>query len=264
MTDSLVEAYFEKHPEDAARVLATAPNDVLFAIFYNFPDQMPDLIAYLSPSFIANVISNAPKHPVTMMANKMSENQIAMVVRLMSKRNAEKLLSSLEPENAKRVYELLNYNEKQIGYYAERANLILSQSVLVADVLFIVEKLKDLNQPIYVVDEEYRLQGTIGLFEVIKQRHQVNQTIENVLTRLSLVFKATTPLDQVIDHPAWNEYDKIPVIGDHDVFLGIISKAFLTKDFDQMIAASEQKLDDDSYFGILDKLWVNLVKVWEV
>ena len=159
--NALIDCFIQKHPEHAARILNTATAETVLSIFEEHPEHLEDLICNMSPTFIAKAFQVYPKTTVSALCTNISPPYLATILRHWDKLKRNEIIDELQPVQKKAIKELLNYSPAQVGYYLENTELVLSETLTAKDAIEIIEQTDSLTQPIYVVDTQYHLIGTI-------------------------------------------------------------------------------------------------------
>lgn len=258
--DILVDKYLDNHPEHAARLLCTVSESAFLKVIQTYPNYLDKIISHMPPTYMAQAFDTYSQSAIKMICNKISANHVACILKLSPQKKQTTILDLLDNKKKKAVKELLDYTPDQIGFYAQSVALVLSENLLINDALNEIDKLNTLDSPIFVVDSNYHLIGSIDLFMLIKKRKR-NGTLQDVTHKNIYPIKASTPLQNIAAHPAWEKTNLIPVVGKTDLFLGVIPQNNLSTN---VIANYDEKELSalNGYILFSEILWNGLQRFW--
>jgi Mg/Co/Ni transporter MgtE len=260
--DILIEGFIEKHPEHAARILESASKVDFLQIIESSKLNLENIISHISPTYMAHVFEIGESEAIIEICSELDDSLIATILRYVSESKLMIILQSFDAIKMRRIQELIHYNVNQIGYHIENVDLILSINASVQSAIESVETLKSYRYPIYVVDEKYSPCGTLDLVSLLKQRSSQNSTICQLIKKDTFAFKASTPLENVRTHPAWENNRVIPIVGRSNFFLGVVSKNIISAGFRESLPENLNKNAIDEYIYFSEVLWAGLQKFW--
>ena len=179
----LVESFLTKHPEHAARILNTASEEMFLSLMTSNPDCLERIVSNMSPSYMAHTFERYPDVSAEMICSKVSAPFIATILRYVNKEKRSHILDALDTSKKQSVSELLHYSTKQIGYYLQHTELVLSENLTAADAIVTIGSIPKLQHPIYIVDSNYHLKGTLDLFSLIKYWQDDSVAIKNIINK---------------------------------------------------------------------------------
>lgn len=260
--DTLIEGFIDKHTEHAARILESASEEAFLEVIDSAKINLANIIPHISPTYMARVFEKGDPKSIAAICSKLDDNLIATILRYLSEDKLMVIIQSFDPIKMRRIKELIHYNMSQIGYHIENVDLILSINTSIPIAIEAIEALKSYRYPIYVVDENYTPCGTLDLVALLKKRSSQSSTIRQSIKEDSFAFKASTPLENVRSHPAWENNRVIPIVGRSNFFLGVISKNILSAGFRESLPEHVQKNAIDEYIYFSEVLWAGLQKFW--
>ena len=118
--------------------------------------------------------------------------------------------------------------------------------------------------PIYVVDLDYALYGTLDLFSLIKLRDDNRSTIEHIVNRNIMSFKASISIENILLHPAWEGnqmvLSQVKTILFLVLFQRVLSQHNLGETFHWKVKNNQWM--NTLYFSEL--LWKNMQGIWDI
>lgn len=211
------------HPADLGEVIAHLPRDGAQVLFRWLPvDQAGDVLAELDDDFRAGLLEETPQVRLTALIDELDSDDAADVLADLPDDVAEKVLPTLE--DAEDVKELLSYDEDSAG------GIMATEYVAVLDTLSVSDATEEVRRnaetaaeisAVFVVDENYQLQGTISLKRLLLSRSAASIS----LIMDSAVTSVTTDLDQEEVARVMERYDLItlPVVDGENVLVGMIT-----------------------------------------
>tara|TARA_R110002110_G_scaffold404606_1_gene623100 strand:- start:116135 stop:116932 length:798 start_codon:yes stop_codon:yes gene_type:complete len=258
----LVDNFLSRYPEHAARILHSTSEDVFLSFMMSNLECVEKIVSNMSPSYMARAFEQYSSDAIGTICSKISETYIATIFRNVKIEKRNHILDCLEPTKKKLVSELLKYSTKQIGYYLRSTEVVLSENLSAPDAVSVIESLSKLHSPIYVVDSNYSLKGTLNLFSLLKVRDDSHITIKTIVDKRVRSFKASIPLQNISNHPFWEDNKMIPVVGKTNSFLGIISKDSISRHVEVTKEPKETRSSLNEYIYFSELLWNGLQKFW--
>lgn len=212
----------EHHPGEAARFLERLPADEVGAFFERVPPGVgAALLARMSVAAAATTLGAMSESGARAAVLALSGDVQASVLRRQPPETRAALLEGV-PSSARRVLERrLDHAEGTAGALAD------SDVPAFAEQLTATEARRRLRQTwsaghryAYVTDDSHRLVGVISARDLARAR--ARDTLGSIKTSEVISLAAHADLTAILEHPAWRDFDPLPVIDRAGVFVGAI------------------------------------------
>ena len=210
--EGLAFAYLTEHPEDAARLLERASPADAAAILGSLPaDVGADVYRALGPAAAAACAALMPDEQFANLIEALPLDFASAVLRGVDQKRRDPLIDRLSDERREQLRRMLAYPENTAGAVADPLVLALPEDITVADAQ---RQLRGTQQNLfyylYVVTRERRLVGTLALPELMAA--PLKESLATVMRRNLVRLDAHTDVATVTAHPAWRDYDALPVV----------------------------------------------------
>ena len=218
---TLVERYIATFPAEVARrVDLLRAGDLGDALGGLPPASVAALMPHLARPSAARLMEELPPAAATDVAAAMPLEELASVMRLVGDQTRTRLLETLPAARAAAIAALLEHAPDTAGALMDPEVLTIPIDASVSHVRdLIAGHPRHLYYYLYAVDAAGRLAGVIDMAELFQADDGAVRAI--VATRVTWLAPAT-PLSAIAVHPAWRDYDALPVAGDDRRFLGIL------------------------------------------
>jgi magnesium transporter len=215
-------AFAEEHPLDSARLLERIDPGSTAALLARLPASVAaSVLRQLAPSAATACVSALPDDALAALVEVLPLDAAASTLRSTDDERRERLLSLLRTEQRNHLSELLAHGEHTAGALADPLVLALPDDLTVAAAQ---EQLRGSRQHlfyyVYVVTRERTLIGVLALPELMAA--PAHDTLALVMHRNVVSLDARTNLVTVAVHPAWRDFDALPVVDSSGKLLGAI------------------------------------------
>ncbi|MDF2773522.1 MAG: magnesium transporter [Geminicoccaceae bacterium] len=220
--ERLAHAYLAEHPEEAAQLVERA----------NAADAA-EVLAALEPKVAAQVFAAIGPTPGSGCAAALSNEAFAAIVaelplpsaaaavRRLDPSRYDPVLSLLDDEWGTQVRRLLTYPENSAGALADPLVLALAEDITVADAQRRLRRSqRHLFFYLYILSREGMLVGALNVAELMAAR--LKDTLASIMRRGVVRLDAHTDLATVAMHPAWRDFDALPVVDGDGRLVGAI------------------------------------------
>lgn len=256
-----IEKYLELHPERAARLLEGASCELVKTVLQEYTEFQESIIKNFSPTFIGRLLDSNQSEFFLTIFSELSVNTLTTIASNISVSLQEQILDQLSDSEKSKVEELLSYDIDQVGHYLEDCDVVLNENSSIATAMEMIEKLEK-GTVLFVVSSSGEYQGTLNLYQLIKNRHQKNESIKDMLDKNYLSLKASTPIKNIIYHKTWIEGHEIPVLSKTNCLLGIFSERKLKKRIFKINQNLSQEISTDKLISAYETLWEGMHKFW--
>lgn len=220
--ERLAFAFLKAHPEDAARLIERGDAADAAAV-----------LASVAPAVGAQVYSAIGPTPAAACAAALSNEALAALVaqlpldaagvamRRVAASRREAVLALLDDERSEHLRRILNYPDNSAGSLADPLVLALADDISVADAQRRLRGSRlHLYYYVYIVTRDGTLVGAINMAELMAARPK--DALSSVMRREVVRLDAHTDLATVGAHPAWRDFDALPVVDSRGRFVGAI------------------------------------------
>ncbi|HSA56073.1 MAG TPA: hypothetical protein VLE53_10230 [Gemmatimonadaceae bacterium] len=215
-------AFIGKHPEEAARVLDRAPPVDAAAFLAGVPaDTAAAVFRALGPAPAAACADALTDESLAGIVDALPLDAAGATMRGIERSRHDDILSRVGEERRDQLRATLTYPDNTAGALADPLVLSISDDLDAGDAQ------KQLRGPrqhllpyLYVVTRERRLVGVLALGELVaaRPRARVAAVMRQPVVRLD----AYAELATIAVHPAWHDYDALPVVDSADRLVGAI------------------------------------------
>jgi Mg/Co/Ni transporter MgtE len=218
----LVEQYVTTHPEGAARRVERASDADQARIVASLPPpQCATLLRHMAPAMAVRALSTLNPEAAADALALLPLDLTASLVRRLDAVAAEPLLDAMPATLREAVRALLAHAPNTAGGVMDPLVLTVPLAATVGEARTIVEREPGhLYYYVFVVDGEHRLTGVCDLAELMQA--DPADPLQVVVKAGVVWIAASTPLDAVVVHPAWQHFDALPVVGESRRFLGLL------------------------------------------
>lgn len=211
--------------EDIAEILNALPADLIKPVFNQIDEELkPDTLSELEDRVGMDVIESLSNDELADIFEDMAPDDAADIIAELDDTRSEQVLNLMEQEESEDVRRLLSYDEESAGGIMTTDIIVFPGSLIVSKAIKQIAYM-DVDEPFYtayIVDEQNRLIGRIGLWELLKERHR-KRTMQEICH--SKVISATADMDQEAVARLMSKYDmtSIPVVDHTNCLLGRIT-----------------------------------------
>lgn len=215
-------AFVGTHPDEAARVLDRAPPMDAAAFLAGIPaDTAAAVFRALGPAPAAACADALTNESLAGIVDALPLDAAGATMRGIEPTRRDDVLSRVAKVRRDQLRATLGYPDNTAGALADP--LVLS----ISDDLDVSEAQKQLRGPgqhllpyLYVVTRERRLVGVLALAELVAARPKAR--VATVMRQPVVRLDAYAAIATVAVHPAWHDYDALPVVDSADKLVGAI------------------------------------------
>lgn len=217
----LTDALISDHPSRAAaaveRMGLTATIDFLKGLSV---EQLTHLVPLLSPQFAAQAISHLPVERIAQMLDVLALDVGARIARLLAERTDD-VIALLDAEVGVALRPLLSFSEQTAGGLMDPRVLALCDDLTAEEALTRVRELSEhARYNLNIVDRQHTLVGVLNLRELLVARP--TDRLSNLMVTNPYRLQASASRANIISHPGWHAVHSLPVVDEHDRYLGTL------------------------------------------
>lgn len=262
MMNTLVEGFFRKHPRHAASILESHPHELFVNMLHETHADVDKVLPYLSTHYLTQLLSEYTEDVGHQLCACMSPNLAAKVLRRMKPEKRNTLLMHFTSPHKKMIQSLIEFTPDQLGYFCQYDDLAFTAEHTVQEALKRLDQWQDSNPLMVVITPEARLMGILNPFTLLKHREQLDKPLSQLCEPAPVTLPGAAKVQHALHHPAWEADLKLPVVGHQFVFLGVISKSILSKQYLRQHPKHLSRNPVEDYFEFSELLWGGLQKFW--
>jgi Mg/Co/Ni transporter MgtE len=228
---TLALGFIQEEPRAAAQILEQGSHEETAGFFSTIPlSYASRLLECMLPAYAAKLCVILGSVQSGAVLGNLDVSCITRILRLLGYVDSNRILEELRKSKSDACRLLLRYSSHSIGAWMTPHAFALVSSMNVKNVLTYLQTQsgEDNKSGIcYVVDQQGHLQGQVSLIEILCATPSMELCDLMSLNAASLSVHAL--LDQVRDHPVWDEQDMVAVTDRDHQLLGHLRYADLRK-----------------------------------
>lgn len=257
--DATSTKYIKEHPEDAVRVLEKLSLEELCLFLESMPNDVAAVtLPFMVQSVSVSVLESMSPAKAAAILELLEFDLILLLLRKAAYTPRENILNALSPTLSLSIQKSLQFKEGTVGGLMNTRILTLPQGITVLEAKKLAQKANPeaLLHYCYVVDKAQHLKGVVDVKTLFIADRKL--LIDALVTWHPISLSVHDSLQNVLSHPAWSEFDILPVVGKAGQFLGALNFRVVRRQFESFV---KQEIEDE---GMLDTL-VSLGEVfWSV
>lgn len=232
----------KQHPADIAELIEAVDEEDRPRVFaITLPTAKPDVLAELEDRIGSDVLEHLTSMEISDIVEEMSPDDAADVLHYLSEERSQEVLRLMEDEESEEVRELLRYGEETAGgimtpdFVSMPANLSVSEAI--ERIAYV-----DQDEPFYytyVVDENGRCIGYIGLWELLKLRER-GRKLDDLTHRDFVCASVETDQEECAHLMAKYDLSSLPVLDHEGKLVGRIT-------VDDVMDVMEEEASEDIF-----------------
>lgn len=235
----LVKTFFEKHPSDAARALEALPSEEARSVLHTLPlDVASAAVEFLNPQAASVIFDDLTPDEAKPFLEKVSPKRMTDILLDLPQEKRDRFLSALDPSRARTLTALLTYPPQTAGGMMSPGVITLGRDLTVGEAIRVLRSLgkKKPLYYVYVTDAENRLQGVLGMRELILA--DPHTPVGSLMMKEVVSVPVQTDREEVVKLAAKHRYLTIPVVDQENRPLGMIYS-------EDLIEAAEEEASED-------------------
>ena len=232
----------KQHPADIAQFFSSIDKESVQKLFKKFPHALKaHVFSYLSYSmkvyclsFLdghdrAHLLSALPLDELTDFFDELSDEELKNYLKLLHKKDREKVIS------------LMKFDPESAGGIMNTDVLTLMADFTIEKSIQILQRLQpsiELHQQIYVTNQDNELIGHINLEDLVLKNAQTR--LGSILRKNELVVDVNQDQETIAHQMVHYKLMTVPVVGENNVFLGVIPS-------DTLVDIIEREAAEDVY-----------------
>ena len=251
--ERLARALLTDQPEQAARLLDGAdPGDVAALLAELAPGEAAAVYRELSPGPAAATSILTRDEVLAGIVMNLPLDRAAATMRPLEPARRNALLEQFPPDQRAHLRALLAYPSDTAGALADPLALALPEDISMREARHQMRgSARHLFYQVFIIARDRTLRGTMDVQELMRARPR--QRLATVMARDVVAVDAFTPLATVAVHPAWRNFDALPVIDADHKLIGAIRHRMI-----RQLAPESPRHVMDTIVGLSELYWVGL------
>ncbi|MCY4386173.1 MAG: magnesium transporter [Desulfurellaceae bacterium] len=236
---SLVQDFFERHPEEAADHLEiSTPSEVAEALSQVAPETATEVFRRLSPAKALDILVGIDLDRGRQLIRNLDPPQAGALLGGLDTPRCDDLLAGLARAEARELHALMRHPTGSAGRLMDPRITVFRPDMKVEEAL---ERLRSIRQrrrvlDLLIVDTAGRLSGTVPIQEVVLAESET--TLLSLVKGLPVAVSAFTTREEIVETMERHKLTSIPVVDYDNKPLGIIR-------LNEMVSAVEEELSAD-------------------
>ncbi|MGA2973888.1 MAG: CBS domain-containing protein [Spirochaetia bacterium] len=212
------------HPADLADILEELSGEERMAVFNSLDTETAaDTLEEAEPRVQRELVASLRRDRLAELFHTMTPAQIADILEILPRIDAEALKKSLAAEEAEKVSELMNARDVKLPSLATERFLALPDSALVRQALTKFRskaKRYDVIMYVYVTNAEGTLKGVVDIRELIQNKSDA--TLRNIMTEQIITLAPTDTLADAASEFSKYGFRALPMVDENRKLLGVV------------------------------------------
>jgi len=215
-------AYLSKHPDNAARVLESLPQQMTVDLLEQLsPEDYITAFEYLMPSYAAKVFEKLGENARNKLISVLSVEKLSILLLFLSDADEQNILSLLSSEKRKKVISRKQYPRDTVGSIMNPPSFTVPQDISVAEVLKRIRASKVFQfSEVIVLDKDLHYIGMISLDKLIQA--PLHKKLNSITIRKIAALPARKSLQNLTENPAWTSNRILPVTDVRGLLIGVL------------------------------------------
>lgn len=219
--ERLAHAFVASHPDDAARLLERQePADIAAVLAHLPPETAAAVFRALAPSACSECAAIIADHSLASLLAALPPDATAAAMRRIEPARRAPLMTQLPEDVRTQLAAALHFPENSAAAIADPFVLALPEDMSVADAQKQLKGSRHAYHYLYVVTRDGPLSGALDVPALMAARPR--QTLAAVMRRELVTLDAYMDLATVAVHPAWRDFDALPVVDATGRLIGAI------------------------------------------
>ena len=218
----LASGLLESHPDDAARVLESLPEESARAVLSGVPSAVAaETLRHMAPHKAASTLQGLSRADAGPIVESLGPDLAANILRRMDAEARETLVAALSEGRARSLRTLLSYPAGTAGAVMDPDVLALPGDITAEEAVAQIRAAPErVRYNLYVLDRDHVLVGVLNLRELFLARRR--DLLSAIAHPEVLSIRAEADHVAVVKHAAWDEVRSIPVVDGRGVYLGAV------------------------------------------
>ncbi len=222
LTQQLQETFIQTHPLEVAQWLEGLPVEKTEHLLKGMDsERVASLLLYFLPGRTADILQRYSFESSAEILNLLPINRAQAVLRQLDGPNQNKTLDHFPPHIKEFFRRTLHLSEQCAGNLADPHVLTLPSDITVEQAIpRVAESANQATYYLYILDRDARLCGVVLMKELLAA--DPRGILKDIMTSKVKAIPSSTNAHDAILHPAWAQFDILPVIDSDKIFIGAL------------------------------------------
>ena len=222
LTQQLRETFIQEHPLEAARYVEELPAQSAGEMLQTMdPQDIAAFLEYCLPGPTAEILKQYPPATSAVILSRLSSRSARAVLRQYDSSTQTSLLDQVDPAIGAHLRRSINLPDHTAGSLADPHVLTLPPDITVAKALQrVTQTVGQAIYYLYIIDHQTILRGVILMKELLGAESTI--TVSSIMQQDVKAIPASANALDIVAHPAWAQYDSLPVIDQDRTFIGAL------------------------------------------
>lgn len=222
LTQQLRETFIQEHPLEAARYVEELPAQSAGEMLQTMePQHIAAFLEYCLPGPTAEILKQYPPATSAVILSRLSSRSARAVLRQYDSSTQTSLLDQVDPAIGAHLRRSINLPDHTAGSLADPHVLTLPPDITVAKALQrVTQTVGQAIYYLYIIDHQTILRGVILMKELLGAESTI--TVSSIMQQDVKAIPASANALDIVAHPAWAQYDSLPVIDQDRTFIGAL------------------------------------------
>lgn len=217
-------------PEQMQQLFIKLPQALQLTVFQDLTDSLKVFcLSFLDDQGRAHILNGTPLDELTDLFDRLSDEELKQYLRFLHKQDRDTVLS------------LLKFNPESAGGIMDTDVLTLMEDFTVEKSVRVLQRLQpdqELHRRIFVTNQDNQLVGCINIEDLVLKHPTAR--LSSFARPIELVVHANEDQEAVAHNMVHYGLMTVPVVGDNNVFLGVIAS-------DTLVDVIEREASEDVY-----------------
>lgn len=225
----LLEKFVLDHPLEVAKVIEKLKDQEIAAILEAFPIELTTKLLNKMGSYkAAKSLKFLNQKKATILFEKIEMEFAESILRKCEPEFSNTILDGITPKLSNVLRNKLKHKEDTVGSLMNQITFGLRKNQTVEEAIKLVQQeKKGVASIVCVVDDNENLMGIILLQDLLFASG--SSDIASIMQTKCPRFKTDTNIEYVANHPAWRQFQSIPVVDNEGKLVGILNFANLNQ-----------------------------------
>ncbi|MGP0591391.1 CBS domain-containing protein [Nitrospira sp. T9] len=222
LIQQLRETFIQEHPLEAARYVEELPAQSAGEMLQTMePQHIAAFLEYCLPGPTAEILKQYPPVTSAVILSRLSSRSARAVLRQYDSSTQTSLLDQVDPAIGAHLRRSINLPDHTAGSLADPHVLTLPPDITVAKALQrVTQTVGQAIYYLYIIDHQTILRGVILMKELLGAESTI--TVSSIMQQDVKAIPASANALDIVAHPAWAQYDSLPVIDQDRTFIGAL------------------------------------------
>ncbi|WNM59431.1 magnesium transporter MgtE N-terminal domain-containing protein [Candidatus Nitrospira allomarina] len=222
LTQQLRETFIQEHPLEAARYVEELPAQSAGEMLQTMePQHIAAFLEYCLPGPTAEILKQYPPATSAIILSRLSSRSARAVLRQYDSSTQTSLLDQVDPAIGAHLRRSINLPDHTAGSLADPHVLTLPPDITVGKALQrVTQTVGQAIYYLYIIDHQTILRGVILMKELLGAEPTI--TVSSIMRQDVKAIPASANALDIVAHPAWAQYDSLPVIDQDRTFIGAL------------------------------------------